>query len=360
MTRTTPVILVTGIDAAAMEAATVGLQFDLPQAAVMRHSLDVAAQTLTRRVSDLGGLVESEQMDLDHACVSCALREDIVPTLERLAAAGRWGAIIAHLPVSAEALQVCRVIAMDRRIAPHVRISAVVHALDGTTAYDDLLGDDLLVERGAHTSEDDTRGLAEAHCALVEYADAIVAIGDLDEPDTHLVQAIARPTALLARDACALDPAGLTGDLHQHARTERWVDVVRRGTLPPLESEHVWRLDLRSPRPLHPGRLLDGIEALGGGPRRSRGCFWLPTRPGSICAWDGAGGQLSIGTASPWGRSTPLTRIVVTGVDDEREALVDAFQRALLTETEQIDRGLYWEVAHDGLEPWLGRISRAA
>ncbi|GAA1739324.1 GTP-binding protein [Aeromicrobium alkaliterrae] len=356
----TPVILVTGIDDAAMEAATVGLQFDLPHAAVMRHTLDVPQQLLTRRVSDLTGLVEAEQMDLDHACVSCALREDIVPTLERLAATGRWGAIIAHLPVSAEALQVCRVVAMDKRIAPHVRISAVVHALDSSTAHHDLLGDDLLVERGVHTSEEDTRGLAEAHCALVEYADAIIAVGDLDEPDTHLVRALARPEALLVPDATALDPAALTGDLHQHGRTERWVDVVRRGTLPELESEHVWRLDLRATRPLHPGRLLDGIESLGGGPRRSRGCFWLPTRPGSICAWDGAGGQLSIGTASPWGRSTPLTRIVVTGVDDEREALVEAFHHALLSDAESTDRGLYWEVAHDGLEPWLGYITRAA
>jgi G3E family GTPase len=356
----TPVILVTGVDAAAMDVATVGLQFDLPHAAVMRHTLDVSQQLLTRRVSDLTGLVEAEQMDLDHACVSCALREDIVPTLERLAATRRWGAIIAHLPTSAEALQVCRVVAMDQRIAPHVRISAVVHALDGATAHHDLLGDDLLVERGVHTSEEDTRGLAEAHCALVEYADAIVTVGDLDEVDTDLVRAIARPDALLVPDASALDPAMLTGDLHQHGRTERWVDVVRRGTLPELTSEHVWRLDLRTTRPLHPGRLLDGIESLGGGPRRSRGCFWLPTRPGAICAWDGAGGQLSIGTASPWGRSTPLTRIVVTGVDDEREALVEAFHGALLTDAETTDRGLYWEVAHDGLEPWLGVISRAA
>ncbi len=356
----TPVILVTGIDAGAMDTATVGLQFDLPHAAVMRHTLDVPGQVLTRRVSDLTGLVEAEQMDLDHACVGCALREDIVPTLERLAATGRWGAIIAHLPVSAEALQVCRVIAMDKRIAPHVRISAVVHALDSTTARHDLLGDDLLVERGVHTSEEDTRGLAEAHCALVEYADAIVTVGALDEPDADLLRALARPDALLVPDACDLDPEALTGDLHQHSRTERWVDVVRRGVLPPLASEHVWRMDLRTTRPLHPGRLLDGIEALGGGPRRSRGCFWLPTRPGTIGAWDGAGGQLSIGPASPWGRATPLTRIVVTGLDDEREALLEAFHDALLSDTEATERGLYWEVAHDGLEPWLGHIIRAA
>ncbi len=50
----------------------------------------------------------------------------------------------------------------------------------------------------------------------------------------------------------------------------------------------------------------------------------------------------------------------MTGVDDERDALAEAFRNALLSDTETTDRGLYWEVAHDGLEPWLGLISRAA
>ena len=52
MTRT-PVVLVTGVDADAMAATTVGLQFDLPFAVVLRHVLDVDAQRLTRVVSDM-------------------------------------------------------------------------------------------------------------------------------------------------------------------------------------------------------------------------------------------------------------------------------------------------------------------
>lgn len=117
---TTPVVLVTGIDDDAMASAVLGMQWDLPQAAVMRHTLDVSTQRLTRLVSDLTGVVEHVYHDLEHACVSCALREDIVPTLERLAASGRWGSIVAHLPVGVEALQVCRVIAMHPAAAPHV------------------------------------------------------------------------------------------------------------------------------------------------------------------------------------------------------------------------------------------------
>ena len=127
-----------------------------------------------------------------------------------------------------------------------------------------------------------------------------------------------------------------------------------------LVGRDVWRLDLRSDRPLHPGRLLTEIETIGGGPRRSRGCFWLPSRPGDVCVWDGAGGQVSIGHLSSWGLKDPLTRIVVTGLDDGAADIRAAFDACLLSDTEIAHRGTFWEVGEDGLEPWLGPIRRAA
>ncbi len=366
MTRT-PVVLVTGVDADAMAATTVGLQFDLPFAVVLRHVLDVDAQRLTRVVSDMTGVLETVHLDLEHACVACAIREDVVPTLERLAADGRWGAIVAHLPVAAEALQVCRVVATRPDAAPHVEVCAVVTALDAATVTDDLLGDALLHEHGLHTSDDDTRGLAETTTGLVEYADAIVLTGATTDGDVaaDLLRTLARPGVPVVDDPSRLDAAPLVAGVHQHRRTERWVDVVRRGRLPDLDSPHVWRLDLRSDRPFHPGRILESIELVGGGPRRSRGCFWLPSRPGDACAWDGAGGQLSVGTASPWGLADPLTRIVVVGLvgDDHQGGAAgvrEAFEHCLLSDTEIARSGTFWDVVDDGLEPWLGPVRHVA
>lgn len=361
----TPVVLVTGVHDDAMAATTVGLQFDLPSAVVVRHVLDVEAQRLTRVVSDVTGVVETHHLDLDHACVACAIREDVVPTLERLAASRRWGAIVAHLPVAAEALQVCRVVETYPEAAPHAQVSAVVAALDGGRVTTDLLGDDLLHERGLHTSEEDSRGVGETATALVEYADVVVTSGAVDDAGRDLLAALARPDVPLLADPSELDGARLVDGVHDHRATERWVDVVRRAPLPDLESPHLWRLDLTSDRPFHPGRLLEQIERIGGGPRRSRGCFWLPSRPADVCAWDGAGGQLSVGTASPWGLSDPLTRIVVVGLvgDDHHggpDGVREAFEHCLLSDTEIARHGTFWEVDADDLEPWLGPVRRAA
>lgn len=360
--RTVPVLLVSGVDAAAMMSATISLQLGLPDAVAVRHAIDPGRQLLTRTVSDLTGVLEHEEIDLAHACISCAIREDIVPTLERLAVQDRWGSIVAFLPVAAEAVQVCRVLGWEPRKAPHVSIAAVVTALNGSTVGPDLLGDDLLDERGLATAEDDRRGVGEVACSMVEYADLVCLTEPTSETESALIAALARPGIPVVDDPSLLDAAALAAGVHYHHVVEAWVSEVRQGGLPPLSQGGVWRLDLRSNRPVHPTRFQDELPVLGGGPQRSRGCFWLPTRPSGICMWDGAGGQVSIGCTREWGRLRPFTRIVITGIaeQDDRAELEAAFARCLLTDEEMTARGPIWEESWDGLEPWLGPIDHVA
>lgn len=359
-----PVLLISGVDESAQMAVGISLQFGLSDAVSVRHEIAPERQVLTRTVSDLTGVLERVEINLAHACVACAIREDIVPTLERLAARGRWGSIIATLPVGAEAGQVARVVEWQHRDLPHVQIAAVVTALDGATLTDDLLGSDLLVERGKHTSDDDRRGVAEVACAMVEYADVVCVPEGATTEERSLLSALARPRVPLVEDPCLLDATDLVAGRREHRAAEAWVADVRRGALPPLPSGGVWRLDLCSDRPIHPIRFREELPILGGGPRRSRGCFWLPTRPGLLCAWDGAGGQASIGPSDQTGHGeAALTRIIVMGLDDaraEHDEIAAAFARCLLTPEELRDRGPAWGESWDGLEPWLGPIHDVA
>lgn len=353
-----PVVLIAGVDPDAMASAMVGLQFDLPGAVAVRHHIDVERGVLTRTVSDLTGVVESHETLLEHACVSCAIREDILPTLERLARDGRWQSIVAHLPVGAEAAHLCSVLTWDTRLARFLRVSSVVTAIGSRHPVRDLLGDDLLADRGRHCSHDDRRGVGEVLAAMVEYADVVAFDDAVDPVAAGLVGALARPGVAVVQGGHGLDGAALTGRLHQHARTDAWTDPARSDALPDVTTEGVWRLDLQSTQAFHPERLLESLESLGSGAHRSRGCFWLPTRPGRVLEWDGAGGQLSIGDHGAWGRRTPFTRIVLTGVGAAPAHLRPAFDRLLAGPGEA---GAAGRVAgEDGFEPWLGPIREVA
>lgn len=356
----TPIVLLTGVSADAMATTMVGLQFDLPHAVAVRHRIDVDEQILERVVSDVTGVIEREETMLGHACVSCALREDIIPTLDRLAGDGRWATVIAHLPVGAEATQVCNVVAWDTRLARRLRIASVVTALAGGTLVEDLLGDALLVERQLQTAYDDTRGVGEVAASMVEYADVVVVTDAADPSGVELVRTLARPGAHVISGAEMVDAALVSSNLHHHSVTNTWATPVFSEALEPVPSPHVWRVDLHSPRAFHPARLLEGLESLGGGRHRSRGCFWLPTRPGQVLVWDGAGGQLSIGNGETWGKRAARTRLVLTGIGSAPRYLDDAFAEMLLTPPEAGARSTLWRVAEDGFEPWLGPVREVA
>ena len=356
----TPLLVVTGVDPVAMDSALMSLAWDLPRAVSVRHRIDPHSQVLTRTVSDATGVVEQEQIQLEHACVSCALREDILPTLERLARDDRWSTIVSGLPTSTEADQLAHILATDSRLARHLKLSAVLAAVGTGDVVRDLLSDDLLRERDVHTNPDDDRGVGEVACAQIEYADLVVLDADPGAEATDLVRALVRPMVPLVIGAAQLDAAALTSQRHQSSLSNAWCSPEFDVDLPALGGSHAWRLDLSSPRPFHPDRLLDQIERLGTGMHRSRGSFWVPTRPGDLLEWSGAGGQLSIGSYSPWGRRTPQTRLIITGLGTAPPDLAAAFEDLLLTPTEALLDQHSWDVLEDGLEPWLGDIRDVA
>jgi len=349
-----PVVLVSGIADEPMALATVCLQWSFPQAVVVRHEIDLERSALIRTVSDASGVLEKEDIDIEHACVTCAVRHDILPTLERLAATRRWGAIIANLPVSAEPVQVCQLMGLDPDTAPHVRVSAAVTALSGQGVVADFLGDDLVSERGIGVQVDDFRGVGEVAASMVEYADIVVVFDGLDDRSRDLLRVIARPSALITESLNEMDTKVLQVGIHEHLVTAEWTAHVRTASIAGPTSSHAWVLDFRADRPFHPQRLIGAIPRLGAGAHRSRGCFFLPSRPSQVCVWDGAGGQLSVGTSGTWGQREPTTRIVVIGLDDKEDDLRRLFTECVLTNEEMAEIGRYWEHPSDGFEEWMG------
>lgn len=357
MTGSTPVHLVTGIDPATMDAATVALQFDLPSAVVAGYRIDSTSNQLVRTVSDITGRLESAVVDLDHACTSCAIREDVLPTLHRLDDLDRWGAIVAQLPAGASALQVCRVCALEAQDGPALRIAGVIAALDGARVLDDLTAENTLAEHGVPTFAGDDRGVGETLAGLIEYADAIRLLGDGDPAGADLVDALRRPTSVLATQWEDLPAEQLMRGIHAHRATEDWVAEVRLQPLPTTNTRHVWSLDLRSDRPMHPARLAEALDDLCIGSHRIRGCVWLPTRPDAACVLDGAAGHVRMGVHGRW-PTPPVTRLTVVGLHehDDPYRLVEAFEHCRLTDAELAEHGRRWSVTSDGLEPWLGDV----
>lgn len=365
------VAVLSSLDPVLRDSAAGGLLCDRPGAVVLRY--DLHPDGMHRLVYGADGVHEDDRRPLEHVCMSCALREDVVPTLERLLASPARTAVVLALPVASEPLPVVRALLdlPSRSPGSPVRVGPSVTVLDGDRLVEDLFGDDLLAERGLGFTADDGRAVGEVLAHQVELADCTL----LPDPAGDVAGALLEHLAPSGCTHAPLHGTDLSSLLEAPAlrRPERAHELRLRGDplrLPRVVAEDragVSTVELQSWRPMHPARLLDRLEALGAGPVRGRGVLWLPTRPDVVVAWDGAGGQLSIGDIGSWTVTLPgpaprrrETRLLLTGPDLQRDTLREAFQATLLTDSE-LAHGLdRWAGRTDGLDAWLGPAREVA
>jgi G3E family GTPase len=347
-----PVAVVTALDEVLRDALVASLLLDEEGLLALRYEVAEDSSALRRIVVSAGGVLEDELVDLAHPCVSCAMREDAVPTLARLAGRPETHGLLLAPPLSADPSVVVGTL---RAHESAWHLASAVAAAPADSAAEDLLGDDTLAERGLCWADGDARSVGEALAAQLEYSDLLVLAGDPEGAGSELVEHLRAPEQRLARDPFTLTARELLGGRHDQGTALRRRDARSVEPYGGPTEHGTWTLDLHSQRPFHPERLLENIEALGGGRLRGRGRFWVPDRPDTICQWDGAGGQVSIGAVWRAGRELPTTHLVVTGQDRaDLPRVRDAFGRSLLTEAEWAEGLAPWLGAEDPLAPWLG------
>lgn len=347
-----PLAVITALDAVLRESVMASLLLDDAGTVALRYEVVEDEPALRRLIVAADGVREDIRVDLAHPCVSCAMREDAVPALACLAEDPAVHGVLLAPPLSADPSIVAGAL---RHHEDRWHLSSAVAVASAASACEDLLGDATLAERGLCWADGDARAVGEALAAQLEHSELIVLDGDPHGPGAELVEHLRAPEQLLLHDPFALTTQQVLGGRHDltaalRRRDGRHVEPYGGPTV-----HGTWTLDLGTDRPFHPDRLLAHIEELGGGRLRGRGRFWVPDRPDSICQWDGAGGQVSIGAAWRTREELPTTRLVVTGQESEdRERVREAFGRCLLTE-EEWARGLApWLGADDPLAPWLG------
>jgi G3E family GTPase len=325
----------------------------------LTFDLAVDKGLIRRRAHDLSGMVEDVRVPMEQSCVCCSLRAEVVRSVRRWSSSRRE--IVVVLPPTTEPGEIVAGLAEASDEMPAAfRVCGVVTAVDAVSLEHDVFGDDLLDERGLAQGDHDRRAVGEVLCHQLEYSDVITlsapatsrtdaVLDHLGRPDSTRVEVHELTGAeLLAGpvDVTERPLVGVCGAPGQHV-------VERSGRA--VDRDGVWTIELRSDRPFAPDRLRAEIARLGAGRVRGRGQFWLPTRPGLRCVWDGAGGQLSIGPAGAWRHERAETWLVITGTDGDPQRLREAFDQVLLTDAEYVAGPEHWSQIDDGLDPWLGR-----
>ncbi|MFW7415700.1 CobW family GTP-binding protein [Demequina sp. SO4-18] len=355
MTQRFTISTLSTIDPVVRSSISFGLALERSDVAVIHH--DFIGDQIRRTVADASGVIESDATELDHACLGCAVREDLVPTLARLKERDLWSQVLVALPVTAESAPVMRALHTETRrsgLLEGARLGAVVCAVDAATIADDAFSDEYLADLGRPLLGDDERVLAEAVAPMLAHADIVALVGD-DPASAHARATVdhlrGQGSTVLTSAMEDIDAARIMSTEHRCDDALGRVDPLRIDRHVEPDCAGVWSIDLSSDRPFHPDRLRARLPELGGHEARTRGHFWLPTRPADACVWDGAGRQVSVGSLGRWGRHERGTRLVVTGRGPERDTIAAAFHDCLVRDDE---RGTDWHAHGDALDDWLG------
>lgn len=302
------VVIVGGLHADARRATVAALLADVPGSVVLHHDLATAAAgTVVRTVRDATGVVAAGEAPLVNDCACCALREDLVPELRRLADAGLTRLAVVELWDSVEPKAMAEVVASGG-----LTVTGVITAVDPALVLPYLGNGDDLAERGLAAAATDRRTVADTFARQLEYA-PVLAIADspeADEEDRELLAQLhptARQVPLRAartgQGRTPLAEAAFAGfDVESAAAAQHPACAL----LPADADAHgVATLVWHRRRPFHPERLYAALEDLTCAAARSRGRFWLADKPDALLHWDAAGGALCVESAGPWLASLP-------------------------------------------------------
>jgi hypothetical protein len=95
---TVPLIVLAGVREEATDLAAVAVACSLPSPVILRYRLDPEHKTLYRSAAAVAGMIDEQQVPLAGGCLTCALREDAVQILRRLASREDCGAVVLRLP----------------------------------------------------------------------------------------------------------------------------------------------------------------------------------------------------------------------------------------------------------------------
>ncbi|WP_423834548.1 CobW family GTP-binding protein [Streptomyces manipurensis] len=299
-----PVVIVGGLHADARKETVDRLLRTVPGSVALHHDLAGAAEGRVRRlIRDATGPLSQDSAPLVNDCACCALREDLVPELQRLADGRLTRLAVVELWDSVEPKAMAEVVALHGGDA--MELTNVITAVDPALVLPYLSNGDDLAEAGLAAAPTDRRTVGDTWARQLEYAPVLVLVDHdgADEEDRALLAQLHPTARRVAADSAELAAAALAGfDVEAAAAAQHPACALL-----PQEADDagVTTLVWRRRRPFHPERLYRALEDLCCAAARSRGRFWLADRPDTLLAWDAAGGALCVESAGPWLASLP-------------------------------------------------------
>lgn len=335
---------------------------------------------------------DEKLVEMSNGCICCTLREDLLLEVNRLAKEQRFDQLVIESTGISEPLPVAETFTFDddegHSLSDVARLDTMVTVVDAWNFLRDYGSADSIRSRGESLGEEDERSVVDLLIDQIEFCDVLVLnkVDLIDEAQKETLMAMLHklnPRAKIVISQFGQVPLAQvldTGlfDFDRAAQAPGWLKELRGEHTPETEEYGITSFAFRARRPFHPQRFWQLMQHDLKGVIRSKGYFWLASRPQYAGSWSQAGGVTRQGLGGMWWASVPEHRwptdpeslefirskwidgigdarqeLVFIGMDMDEAGLRARLDAALLTDAEMAKGPKKWRHYNDPLPAWF-------
>lgn len=267
---------------------------------------------------------EEKLVEMSNGCICCTLREDLLFEVRRLADEGRFDYLVIESTGISEPLPVAETFTFadesGQSLSEVARLDTLVNVVDAANFLNDFQQADMLQETGESLGEDDNRSVADLLVDQIEFCDVIlISKTDLCSPEqiravTGVIKSLNPEAEIIPIEQGQVDLKQVlaTGkfDFEKAEQSPGWLREVRGEHIPETEEYGISSFTYTARKPFNPEKFYDFLhqEWPCGKLIRSKGYFWLASRPQFAGSWSQAGGIARHGFAGMFWRAVPENR----------------------------------------------------
>ena len=336
---------------------------------------------------------EEKLVEMSNGCICCTLREDLLEEVTKLAKEKRFDYLVIESTGISEPLPVAETFTFADEngvslsdVADLDTMVTVVDAVNFLKDYDEAKS---LKDKGESLGEDDERSVADLLVDQIEFADVIL-ISKTDLVANSEIERLKAIIKTLNTDAKIIPISNGDVDLNEVLNTGKfdfekaqqapgWLKEMRGEHVPETEEYGISSFSYEARRPFNPEKFYNFLHNTQqyGKLIRSKGYFWLATRPQYAGQWSQAGGIARYGFAGLFWKAVPkkdwptdveyLENIIKTWVEPfgdmrqelvfigqelQKEKIILALDDCLLKEEEVLKGRSYWDTLEDPFPAW--------
>lgn len=281
---------------------------------------------------------EEKLVEMSNGCICCTLREDLMIEVEKLAKENRFDYLLIESTGISEPIPVAQTFTFvneDENIdlSRFSYIDTMVTVVDGFNFFKDFGSAKTLEQIKATNIENDKRTIVNLLVDQIEFANVIILnkIDLITIQQLEILQATLKklnPVAkIITSEMGRVSPSEIinTG-LFNYEEAEvsaGWMQELEGIHTPETEEYGISSFVFRDAKPFHPARFWKFIrQDFPQSIIRSKGLFWIASRPAQAINWSQAGGSMKAEGAGVWWASMPFgERIKFQNFADNQEII---------------------------------------